>query len=356
MRPLAIRALVFGALSGRLVPLAIISLAMLAGLSAAGDRLVTVRYSDDTTDDAYLRADITPLASRVDGYVARVLVKDFERVHAGQLLVEIDPSDLKVALRAAEARLEAAHAAVETLQRRQEVQTANIRAASALLDASQAEFEHSQHEEKRQDRLARSGLTSGQEQDRAIYYERRLSAEVRRRAADRKQANVELGLLAAEERRALAVLREAEAAVDAARLQLGYTRIVAPADGMLGERGVRVGQLVRPGTPIVSLVEIDRIWVTANFKERQLQGVRPGNRAKVRVDTFAGVELQAKVEEVAPASGAQFSLLPPDNATGNFTKIVQRIPVKLTLEVPPELRGQLRPGMSTVVVIDHVAH
>ena len=354
MRPLGIRALVLGSLRGRLVPLGIIGLAILAALSAAGDRLVTVRYSDDTTDDAYLRADITPLASRVDGYVARVLVKDFERVHAGQLLVEIDPSDLSVALRAAEARLEAAHAAVETLQRRQDVQTADIRAASALLDASQAEFEHSQHEEKRQNRLARAGLTSGQEQDRALYDERRLSAEVRRRAADCKHANVELGLLAAEERRARAVLREAAAAVDAARLQLGYTRIVAPADGMLGERGVRVGQLVRPGTPVVSLVEIDRIWVTANFKERQLRGVRPGNRARVRIDTFPGVELRAQVEDVAPASGAQFSLLPPDNATGNFTKIVQRIPVKLTLDVPPELRGQLRPGMSTVVELDHV--
>jgi membrane fusion protein (multidrug efflux system) len=159
-------------------------------------------------------------------------------------------------------------------------------------------------------------------------------------------------MLSAQIAQAEADVLAARAAVETQKLQLSYTQIIAPADGMVGERQVRVGQLVRPGTPCITMVDIDGVWVTANFKERQLTHARRGQRARVWVDTFPGVEIPARIDELAPASGAQFSMLPPDNATGNFTKIVQRIPVKLLLDVPPRLRGLVRPGMSAVVELE----
>lgn len=335
------------------VQLVILMMALLAVLVAGGDRLIRMRYADDMTDDAYVRADITPLASRVDGYVIREHVQDYQRVTAGQLLFEIDPSDIQAALHAADARVKAAEAAILVLRAQQKVDREVVSAASATVESVRAESQRAELEAVRQSKLLRDGVGSEQEDELATFDASRLSAEVRRRGAERARAESEVTMRGAQLEKAKAELLAAQAALEIQRLQLSYTRIVAPADGMVGERQVRVGQLVRPGTPCITMVDIDGVWVTANFKERQLSNARRGDRAKVWVDTFPGVEIPATIDELAPASGAQFSLLPPDNATGNFTKVVQRIPVKMHLSLPAHLRGRVRPGMSAIVELEN---
>ncbi len=331
------------------VQLCILAMAAVAVLSAGGDRLIRIRYADTMTDDAYVRADITPLASRVDGYVIREFVQDYERVKAGQLLFEIDPADIKAAVDSAEARVQSATAAIAVLRAQRRVDQEAVAAATAAVEAVTAESQRAALEARRQSKLLLDGVGSEQEDELATFDASRLAAEVKRRSAERSRAESELTMRAAQIEQAKAELQAAHAALDIQKLQLSYTRIVAPVDGMVGERQVRVGQLVRPGTPCITMVDIDGVWVTANFKERQISTARRGDRVKVWVDTFPGVEMAGKIDELAPASGAQFSLLPPDNATGNFTKVVQRIPVKILLSVPPELRGRVRPGMSSVV-------
>ncbi|MEO6954887.1 MAG: HlyD family secretion protein [Polyangia bacterium] len=332
-------------------------MAGIAVLFAGGDRLIRIRYADSMTDDAYVRADITPLSSRVDGYVVRELVHDYDRVKAGQVLFEIDPNDINAAIQAAQARVQAATAAIAVLHARQRVDGEAVAAARAATDSVTAQSQYAELEKRRQSKLLHEGVGSQQEDELATYDATRLGAEVRRRGAEYGRAESELTMLSAQIKQAEAELSAARAALVTQQLQLSYTKIIAPVDGMVGERQVRVGQLVRPGTPCITMVDIDGVWVTANFKERQLTNVRRGERARIWVDTFPGVEIPARVDELAPASGAQFSLLPPDNATGNFTKIVQRIPVKLLLDIPPALRGRVRPGMSAVVeMLDEHGH
>ncbi len=336
----------------RLLTPLILSLALFTAWTAAGDRLVRLPRWGDSTDDAYVRADITPLAARVEGFVLAVRVKDHQRVKRGDVLVELDPADWAARAQEAEAHVASARAVLETLEPRAVAQRATVSATLAAIDETHAELEQRTLEATRQKTLSAQQLTTGQELERATFEVTRAEAELRRRTADRHKADADVSTLRSQVKEAAAQLAACEAQLTFARLQLEYTRIVAPADGVVGERGVHVGQLVRAGTPVITLVELDTVWVTANFKENQLATLVPGASVRVTVDTFPGVTLAGTVDSLSPASGAQFSVMPPDNATGNFTKIVQRVPVKVTLEVPEALRGRLLPGMSAVVSLE----
>lgn len=336
----------------RLLTPLILSLALLTAWSAAGDRLVHLPRWAQATDDAYVRADLTPLAARVEGHVLTVRVKDHQRVHRGELLVELDPAEYAARVQEAEAHVASARATLQALTPRAVALKATVAAAGAAIEESQAQLEQRTLEAARQQTLAAQQLTTGQDVERATADASRSSAELRRRTAERQKAEAEVAMLGAQVLEAQAQLAAREAQLTEARLQLEYTRIVAPADGVVGERGVHVGQLVRAGAPVITLVELDTVWVTANFKENQLSTLQPGHHVRVTIDTFPGVELLGTVDSFSPASGSQFSALPQDNATGNFTKIVQRVPVKVTLDVPEVLRGRLLPGMSAIVSIE----
>ena len=335
----------------KLLTVTAFTVALLSALSAAGDRLVRLPRGAHTTDDAYVRADLTPLAARVEANVLEVHVHDHQRVKRGELLVDLDASEFVARVQQAEAHLTSAQARLHTLRQRKTAQRATLTATRAAIDETRAQLTQLSTEAGRQRAMGKSGLTSEQELERAVAGEQRGAAELRRREAETLRAGAELEMLDAELLEADAEVRARAAELELAKLELSYTRIVAPADGTVGERAVHPGQLVRPGTPVITLVELDTVWVTANFKENQLASIEPGHPMRVTVDTFPDVPLEGRVDSIAPGSGAQFSLLPPDNATGNFTRIVQRVPVKVLLSVPPALRGRLLPGMSATVTI-----
>jgi membrane fusion protein (multidrug efflux system) len=333
------------------------------------------------TDDAYVRADVTPLSTRISGTVRKVDVDDFEAVQPGQLLVQLDDDDYRAILGEAQAALAGAQAQLEDNQAAKRIQDAQIQsaaagiaqaiaavnAAKAGVAAVQPDVDRTASERKRQEALLATKATTHQQMEQAVADADRFSGMLASRQADLERAQAALTssrilLEAAKRQRTALDTRDAlyradiqakQAAIIVANVNLGYTRIVAPSAGAIGERHIQNGQLVAPGMPLVDLVKGDS-WIQANYKETQLTNIRRGDIADIAVDTFPGVVLHGKVAEIAPASGSQFALLPPDNATGNFTKIVQRIPVKIVLDPRHPLRGRLRPGFSAVVTI-HVS-
>ncbi len=332
---------------------------------------------EQVTNDAYVRGDLTPLSTKVPGLVREVKVNDYQQVHKGEVLVQLDDDDYKAQVAQAAAGVEAAKAAIENNRRQRELQDAKIERALAGVDqanaeitaalagkeAVQADVTRTRAERARQEALLKSNSTTQQTVEKAVADEERFSAQYASRDADLAQARTLLrsNQLAAEaERRGKAVLESQdsqlvadlhakEAALEVAQVNLGYTRIVAPSDGTVGERQVRAGQLVAPGTQVMPFVENIR-WVAANFRETQLTNIKIGDPAEIRVDTYPDKVFKGRVLEIAPASGSQFALLPPDNATGNFTKVVQRVPVKIALD-DSSLTSQLRPGLSAVVTV-----
>jgi membrane fusion protein (multidrug efflux system) len=419
----------------KLVPIVVLLLAagILLGITGGWNRFVG-GGSTQRTDDAFLRADITPLSTRVSGTVAQVAVTDYQRVKAGDLLVQLKDDDFKAQVGQAEAGVAAAQAALENNAKQKELQTSRIMQAQAgvqagsaeilqagaaieaaqsdvangqagvdnaqakipdtqaTIEAAQADAERTLLERKRQEALVELGSATKQKLEQVVADQERFAAVVESRKAELAQtralvevrraelskARAQVSLRQAEKQRARAQLSSRSAEVDAqikqravldaqeqqlqadlkakqealkvAQTNLDYTRIVAPTDGIVGERKVRIGQLVSPGTQVISLVD-NTIWVQANYEETQLTNVAKGDGAEITIDTFPGVTLRGHVEEIAPASGSQFALLPPDNATGNYTKIVQRIPVKIVLDPNPDLANRLRPGMSVIAKI-----
>jgi len=308
---------------------------------------------EQTTDDAYLQADLTPLAAQISGYVRQVPVRDFQRVKAGDLLVEIVDDDYRAALEQAQADVTAAKDAIQNIGQQEILQDALIKQAQATIEATQADVTRYRLEAIRQqalltDRLAGTPQLTEQAVDNAKHAEATLALNQAQLEQQRQQINV----LNIQEKQAHATLDARQAARDLAEINLGYTRITAPVDGVVGQRQVRAGQYVSAGTQVISIVPLPNVWVIANFKETQMTRVRVGQPAEVTVDAFPGVVLRGRVDSWSPASGAEFSLLPPDNATGNFTKVVQRIPVKILLEPDPTVADLLRPGMSVIATID----
>ena len=303
------------------------------------------------TDDAYVRGTVTPLSAQVDGYVRHVAVDDFDRVKAGQLLLEIEDSDYRAKVAQAEADLLGAEAAVDNLKARKAAQHDQVAAAESTVAATEADVTRTQLEAQRQRALLATSFGTQQKVEQAVADAKRFAATREHAQADLAQQRRQFAVLDTQELQLRAEIKAKQAALDLAKINLGYTRIVAPISGEVSQRAVFDGQYVHSGSQVISVVPLDKVWVVANYKETQLTHVAIGQRAEVRVDTFPGHVVKAVVDSIAPASGSQFSLLPPDNATGNFTKVVQRIPVKLRLTEDNPLAGHLLPGMSVEATI-----
>jgi membrane fusion protein, multidrug efflux system len=329
--------------------------ASLAAIAAAGylgwEYWSTWRFQV-ATDDAYVQADNTTIAPRVSGYLSKVLVNDNERVKTGQVLANIDDRDFKVALEQAKADVQAAKAAVADKQASLDAQQSMIDSAKATITVDQANEKFAEQDSERYSHLATTGYGSVQNAQQAEARIAAARATIVRDTATLTNAEKQVDILKAQVAQAKATLAHDEAVQDQAELNLSYTTVVSPIDGVVGNRTLRVGQYVQAGTQLMAVVPMKAAYIVANFKETQLEHVRPGQAVNVEVDMFPGVEIPAHVDSLAPASGQQFALLPPDNATGNFTKIVQRIPVKITLDPDSPLAGELRPGMSVYPTIE----
>jgi len=361
---------------------------------------------EQRTDDAYVRADVTPLSTKVAGLVAKVAVTDYQAVKAGDLLVQLQDADFRAQVEQAAAAVAGGENALINNRRQKELQDsrivqagdgiragdADIAAAEAGIvaaissianarsgiEATKADVQRTLLERRRQEALVASESATRQRLEQVVADEERYRAQLGSREADLAAAEAQLvsrradlmrararlasnnaeleaqkrqrGVLDSQEMLLYADLKAKKASLALALTNLGYTRITAPEDGVVSERKVRAGQLVSPGTQILSLVQTE-VWIQANYKETQLRHIRPGDPAELRVDAFSDVVFKGKVDQLSPASGSQFVLLPPDNATGNFTKIVQRVPVKIVLERGQATDGRLRPGMSVIATV-----
>lgn len=322
-----------------------------AGLLWYYDRETRGKYMQ-STDNAYVSADSVVVAPKIAGYVERVLVTENQAVRQGQPLVELDPREYRAQSEQIASQIEAATASAETTRSQIAEQQAAIAQAQAQLDAARAEAAFAAQQVERYQPLAASGAEPrerlAQLQTQALQARERVdAAEAGLLAAQRR-----VGTLGAQVRQAQSQAEAARAQLAAARVNVESTLLRAAIDGRVGDLAVRVGQFVQPGTRMMTLVPVDRLFIEANFKETQLGLMRVGQPVRIEVDALPGIELTGRVASFAPGTGAQFSVLPPQNATGNFTKIVQRVPVRIAIEAPPEVRRLLVPGMSVEVTVD----
>jgi membrane fusion protein, multidrug efflux system len=342
---------------GWLFPLVRVLLVIAAGFGAwyvAGNwNRWTGEARYEKTEDAYMTGDVTPLAAKVSGYVETVAVNDYQTVKKGDLLVEIEGSDYRAQLAQAEANLAAAQATLDNLGNQKDVQRALIRQAEATIQATSADVRRYSLEAQRQRALLQTKI-AGTEQnvEQAEDNQNRTAAQLMLNTAQLDQQKAVLASLDIQERQLMANARAAEAQVALARNNIDYTRITSPADGMVGQRQVRPGQFVNVGTQVIAVVPLPGIWVIANYKETQMTNIRIGQPARVTVDAFPDLALTGHVDSWSPGTGSTFALLPPDNATGNFTKVVQRVPVKIVLDPNPAIGTLVRPGMSVATTID----
>lgn len=336
----------------RTLVLAAIALVVLAGGARLGWQWWQVGRFVVSTDDAYVGGDVTSIAPKVAGYIARIDVTDNQHVKAGQLLIQLDDRDYRAALAKAEAAVAGAQAAITHLDADRALQQARITEAEAGVDAAAAAIRRTREDQARYRSLAASAAGSVQASQRADADFRQAVAEGVRAHAAVQAAELQLGVLQAERAEAVAALAAAKAARDTAQLNLGYTRIRAPIDGVIGNRSAQLGAYATPGAQLLSLVPARGLWVDANFKEDQLAGLHPGMAATIRADILPGDVLHGRIASLAPASGAVFSVLPAENATGNFTKIVQRVPVRIVLEGKAADLGLLRPGLSVTADVN----
>jgi membrane fusion protein, multidrug efflux system len=326
--------------------------ALLAAAGWGGWRWWTELRFLESTDNAYVQADLTVVSPRVEGYAAAVEVADNQHVRRGDVLVRLDDRDHRARLDEAEAALRARAAAVAIVASRLRLQAALAREAEARLASARADAARAHADLERYARLVERKNASAQTLDAARAEAERTRALVAAAEAALDAARDQALVLEAEREGAEAERGVAAAARELARLALDDTAVRAPADGVVGNKAVQPGDYLKVGRQLMVLVPLDRTYVEANFKETQLGGLRVGDRVRVEVDAYPGVALQGTVESLAPASGSTFSLLPPENATGNFTKIVQRVPVRVGLPPDNPLAGRLRPGLSVVVTVD----
>jgi membrane fusion protein, multidrug efflux system len=298
------------------------------------------------TNDAYLESDLTPIASKVSGYIRSLPIQDYERVHKGQVLAQLVDDDYRAAVAQAQAGIASATAQARTLRAQRELQLANITAARAVVASTIALSEQNGRDVSRQLRLLQTGSSSTEAREKLETTRAQLKAQLAENRARVEAAERDLAVLEGQLEESEAALAAARAALITARLNLEYTTIIAPQDGVIGRRQVKPGQLVGVGTQITTLTPLPNVWVIANYKETQITHMAVGQKAEITVDSFPGHRLRGHLLEFAPASGAEFALLPPDNATGNFTKIVQRISVKIAIDDADGLRDRLIPGMS----------
>lgn len=313
--------------------------------------LTTGRFME-TTDNAYIRSEITQISSKVSGYVKAVLAEDNTMVAAGDPLVRIEDHEFRVRLEQGRKRLKERRAALEVARNKSRLQLSRIEACRAQLAAAEAEEIRRGSELRRFGSLFPGGIVSELDYEAVVTAEKKARAEAANARANLDTAEKEREVLLAEERRLGAELRQQEEELKLPAQELDDTVIRAPIAGVVGNRRIRAGQYVRPGTVLLAIIPRQELWVDANFKEVQLGRMREGQPVSIEVDAFPGRTLTGRVESLAPASGAEFSLIPPENATGNFTKIVQRVPVKIRFDAGQPLLRDLRSGMSVVVKLD----
>ncbi|SDI75383.1 membrane fusion protein, multidrug efflux system [Pseudomonas delhiensis] len=339
------------ALTSRRASLLLAAVVLLAALAWLLLRLLGPER-EQSTDDAYVHADFTLVAPKVAGTVESVRVEDNQPVKAGQLLARIDARDYRAALAAAEADLLSARARLRHVGADLERQQAVIAQSAAQVEADQASQRFARQELERYQSLASRGAGTLQNAQQARSRLDNAQAALDKARAAHLAARKQLEVLQAQQMEAQSAVQRTQAQLEQAQLNLSYCEIRAPFDGMVGRRGVRVGAYVTPGSPLLAVVPLQQAYVVGNFQETQLTEVRPGQAVSVRVDTFPGAVLRGHVDSIAPATGLSFAPIAPDNATGNFTKVVQRIPVKIVLEPDQALLAHLRVGMSVVASID----
>ena len=330
------------------------ALAALAGVGAYGRYWWTTGRFLESTDDAYTQADAVAIAPRVSGYIGEVAVTDNQRVGAGQVVARIDDRDYRAALDQARADVASAEASIKSIDAQIALQQTVIAQAQTDIVSAQAGVDFAQEDYRRYTELARTGNGTVQRAQQASQDIVQRVAGLNRSRAAVKAAQDQVGVLEAQRAQARATLARAQAAEEQAKLNLSYTTLTAPVNGAVGDRALRLGQYVSPGTRVMDVVPTGQdIYVVANFKETQLREMWRGEAADVSIDMLPGMTLHGRVDSLAPGSGAQFALLPPENATGNFTKIVQRVPVKIMLDTnDPAVLAKLRPGLSVIATVD----
>ena len=333
---------------------ATVAVALLIGAAAVwyGYHYWTVARFFETTDDAYVGGDVTVMAPRVSGLIAEVAVTDNQLVRRGDLLIRLDDRDYRAALARAEAMVAAQQATLANLDATQRLQQALIREAQAGIVAADAETLRAHDDRSRFETLSRTAAASVQSFQKAdAEYKQAVAGGDKGRAA-LDAASQQLTVIDTQKRQARAALDAALADRDTAQLNLGYTELRAPFDGVVGDRSARVGAFAGVGAQLIAIVPARGLWIDANFKENQLAKMHPGEAATITADVLPDVAFHGRVASLSPATGAQFSVLPPENATGNFTKIVQRVPVRILLDGDASALGQLRPGLSVTAAVD----
>ena len=324
---------------------------LMATVTGGGYWLMVGRYLEET-DDAYLKADTVTVSPKVAGYVAEVLVRDNQQVTAGQLLVRIDDRDYRAELAQSEAQKAAAAADLRNIEAQIGQQKARIAAGEAQVASAGAQADYAASESRRYQGLISSGAVSRQREQLAQTDLKRSAAGLNESRAMLQTEHAALEVLESQRDKARAAVDNAEAAVEQSRLRLSYTTIAATEPGVVGDRAVRAGQLVQPGTRLMTLVPVHDVYLVANFKETQLGRLYRGEDVSIVLDAFPGRTLRGRIESLAPGTGSEFALLPPENASGNFTRVVQRVPVKIAID-PACLDGiELRPGLSATATVD----
>lgn len=335
----------------RIILLLVLAAAVIGGV------LWYVRYESvgkfmQATDDAYIQADAVTIAPKVSGYVDQVFVADNQAVKAGQPLLRIDARDYRAQAAQVEAQIDVARANAEGVRAQIREQQAAITKAQADLTAARSDAAFAHAEVARYQPLAASGAETRERLSQLQNQARQADSQVAAAQAALTSANRRVGTLQAQVQQARAQGEASRAQLTAANVNLGATVLRASIDGRVGDKTVRVGQFAQAGTRLMSIVPVKQLYVEANFKETQLGLMRVGQPVTLEVDALPGVDIKGHVQSVSPGTGAQFSLLPPQNATGNFTKIVQRIPVRIAIDAGPETRALLVPGMSADVTVD----
>ncbi len=336
----------------RAILLSAAAIAIGAGIAVYGAHWLTVGQYLETTDDAYVGGDVTVISPKVAGNIAQVAVTDNQFVHAGDLLLTIDDRDYRAALAKADAAVAGDEATLANLDATRKLEEAMVAQAQANIVAADAETVRARDDDSRYRQLAATFAASVQRSQQAEAEFKEASAGGSKARAAEVAAERQLDVIDTQKQQAQAALAGSIASRETARLNLIYTELRAPIDGVIGNRSARLGAYVAAGTQLISLVPAHGLWVDANFKEDQIAHLRPGLPVTITADVLPGTTFHGHVASIAPATGAQFSVLPPENATGNFTKIVQRVPIRIALDAGDSNLGALRPGLSTTVVVN----
>jgi membrane fusion protein (multidrug efflux system) len=335
----------------RALRLGLLAIALLGAVGYASHWWMAARFIEDT-DDAYVGADVTVISAKVPGYISEVPVLDNQFVKAGDLLARIDVRDYRAALAKADGAVAAQQASLVNLDAIEQLQQAVINQARAQIDASEAEAQRAGNDHSRYQTLVRTQAVSVQSAQQVEATWKSARADRARAEAGLLAARRQLDVIASQRGQAQAALQQAQADREQALLNISYTELRAPVDGYVGNRRAKVGAYAAAGSQLISVVPAKGMWIDANFKEDQLAHMQVGQPVSIRADILPGREFHGHIESLAPATGAQFSVLPPENATGNFTKIVQRVPVRVRLDSADADFGALRPGLSVVAEVN----